>query len=185
MDGNIIDLQGYLADRASHFAVWGGEGKRARFALPLWRAASLAAARRAVLVKRPRIAEEVVLRPTLVTAEDSQASVRQRQVDETEPVFVLDLGSSTARTDVDGADIPAAVEPPLVLEGPEVIVVALGTKAVFDWFLMLDTPGEGLSPLSSQHREQLLFFAGECAGLLEQEGIAKEMSEGSTEPPPE
>lgn len=172
MDRNIIDLQGYLADRSSHFAVWGGEGVRARFALPLWRAAALAKARRVGLLRRPASSNEVPLGPTLVS--DARAAVLDRtlQVEETKPIFVLDLGAEEARTEYDGSLIPAEVQPPNALDVRAALVVALGGKGEYDWFLVLDAPGETLEPLDSTTREQLLFFAGECAGLLEHHGIA-------------
>ena len=173
MDRNIIDLQGYLADRSSHFAVWGGEGVRARFALPLWRAAALAKVRRVGLLKRPRANNEVTLGPTLVSDERAAALDRSVQVAETAPVFVLDLGSDEARIDYDGTVVPAEVQPPLAIESKMVIVIALGSKGAHDWFMVLDTPGEPLGPLDSLTREQLLFFAGECAGLLEQQVVAE------------
>lgn len=54
---DIIDLGEYLrrrdeAEKAPRtaFAVWGGEGKRARFALPLWRIVYLAGGARGELV---------------------------------------------------------------------------------------------------------------------------------------
>lgn len=177
MDRNIIDLQGYLADRNSHFAVWGGEGVRARFALPLWRAAALAKVRRVALLKRPRSNNEVPLGPTLVRDARAIASDRSLQIEETAPVFVLDLGAEEARIEYDGAIIPIEVQPPLVLESPETIVVVLGTRGEWDWFLVLDTPGSRLDPLDRHTREQLLFFAGECAGLLEFQGIADGIEE--------
>ena len=173
MDRTIINLQGYLADRSSHFAVWGGEGVRARFALPLWRAAALAKVRRVGLLKRPRSSNEVLLGPTLVSDERAAALDRSLQVEETCPIFVLDLGSDEARIDYDGEVIPAEIQPPLVLESKNVCLIALGTKGTFDWFIVLDTPGESLDRLDGVTREQLLFFAGECAGLLEYQGIAE------------
>jgi len=175
MDGNIIDLQGYVADRASHFAVWGGEGTRARFALPLWRAVALAKVRRVGLLKRPKSEEAAALTgPTLVRDERTDALARSIQVEATVPIFVLDLGADEARRHYDGSTIPAAVEPPLVLERPNELVVALGTRGPFEWFLILDTPGEKVEKLDALAREQLLFFAGECAGLLDYQGIADE-----------
>jgi hypothetical protein len=58
-DDTIIDLAAYLRrkeaeaegeDPPSTFTLWGGEGERTRFALPLWRAAYLAGGRRAALL---------------------------------------------------------------------------------------------------------------------------------------
>lgn len=173
MDGNIIDLQGYVADRASHFAVWGGEGTRARFALPLWRAAALAKVRRVGLLKRPRSEEEALTGPTLVLDERTDALARNIQIEATVPIFVLDLGADEARLKYDGSVIPAGIEPPIVLEDQDQFVIALGARGPFDWFLILDTPGENVEELDTLVREQLLFFAGECAGLLEYQGIAE------------
>ena len=46
-DDQVIDIRHYLARSFREkdlgvFAVWGGEGERSRFALPLWRAISVA-----------------------------------------------------------------------------------------------------------------------------------------------
>jgi hypothetical protein len=181
MDGNIIDLQGYVADRASHFAVWGGEGTRARFALPLWRAVALAKVRRVALLKRPKSQAEALTGPTLVRDERTDALARNIQIEATVPIFVLDLGADEARREYDGSVIPAGIEPPLVLENPDQLVIALGARGSFDWFLILDTPGEKVAELDTQAREQLLFFAGECAGLLEHQGIADENTDPAEE----
>ncbi len=177
MDRNIIDLQGYLADRTSHFSVWGGEGAQARFALPLWRAAALAKVRRVGLLKRPQSDQEVPLGPTLVKDERAANLDRERQIQATAPIFVLDLGSEEARIEFDASVLPSEVQPPLVLENPDELVIALGDKGEFEWFLILDTPGDAVAPLDAMTREQLLFFAGECAGLLEHLGIAEDAQE--------
>lgn len=84
-----------------------------------------------------------------------------------EPLFVLDLASEPARTEftppsLEGLD---ATEPPTLLEQEGSVVVYLGSRDDRKWFLILDgrSPSE---PLDSDAKEDLMFLAGECAGLL-------------------
>ena len=46
-DDGVVDIRGYLKSSpegagSGAFAVWGGDGERSRFALPVWRAIYLA-----------------------------------------------------------------------------------------------------------------------------------------------
>ena len=84
-----------------------------------------------------------------------------------EPLFVLDLASEPARTEftppsLEGLD---ATEPPTLLEQEGSVVVYLRSRDDRKWFLILDgrSPSE---PLDSDAKEDLMFLAGECAGLL-------------------
>lgn len=146
----IIDLGEYLRRRdegrepASTFCLWGAEGERSRFALPLWRAIYLAAGERGGIVWE---------------AEDGGA---------TKPFVVLDLGSDPARTDFAwrsaGLDTSRVPE---VLPGPEGgLAVYLGSEAGKRWFLLLAGGDHGLKKPDGRNREDILFLAGECAGLL-------------------
>lgn len=156
MDDRIIDLGEYIRKREEReeassrraFAVWGGEGERSRFALPLWRAAYLAGGSRAALVWGRPGSTESRLRPFMV----------------------LDLAVEPARTDIPGElveGIRDAPEPPVVggREGREVVVF-LGERANRRWYLVVTDLEEDARPLDGQGREDVLFLAGECAGLL-------------------
>lgn len=156
MDDQIIDLADYLRRREERdeaasrraFAVWGGEGERSRFALPLWRAAYLAGGARAALVW-----------------EKTGTAPRRLQ-----PYMVLDLAVDPARTEIPGELVEGVrddPEAPVVggREGQE-LVVFLGEKASRRWYLVVtDLEGEA-APLQGREREDVVFLAGECAGLL-------------------
>jgi hypothetical protein len=151
MDERVIDLLGYLEGKGSgrtHFGVWGGEGVRARFALPAWRAVNLVGASRA----------------GLLYLEDPERSPTT--------LFVLDLGSDEPRTDFSATKLPPPSETPRVLhEVPGEIVIYLCTVGNVPWYLALDGGSWGQRRLGAEQREQLLFFAGECAGLLLHHGV--------------
>lgn len=155
VDDRIIDLTEYLrrreerdeASARSTFAVWGGEGERSRFALPLWRATYLARGSRAALVWEP-----------VGVAKDRLT-----------PLIVLDLGRDPARTLVRGslvAGLRDVQEAPAVAEEEGGITVFLGERANRRWYLVITDLDEGTPPLEGKAREDILFVAGECAGLL-------------------
>jgi len=54
----------------------------------------------------------------------------------------------------------------MVLEGGDTVAVFLGNRKGKNWFLILDDRGEAHEPVTAGTREDLLFLAGECAGLL-------------------
>jgi hypothetical protein len=153
----IIDINQYLnhshGDSEGAFSVWGGEGDRARLALPVWRAISLVGGDRGGLVR-----------------------VREGGEGKSSPFFVLDLGKDPARS-----DFPAP--PTAILHSPEApalarlpgggMAVFLGKESTERWFLMV-MGGDGGGVLSGRTREDLLFLAGECAGLLFFRGLAEE-----------
>ena len=58
--------------------------------------------------------------------------------------------------------------------------VYLGSRAKRDWFLIVDgrNPADGVGP---DTREDLMFLAGECAGLL----FFRELADAEEEPPEE
>lgn len=152
MSNEIIDIAQYLersADTRSaeaKFSLWGGEGERSRFALPLWRIIYLAQAERGVILWR-----------------DEEAQLAPR------PFVVLDLGSDEARLDVDGANLPPCrpgEAPALYDRGEAGVVVSLGVRKGRMWCLLVDGGTAREEPLPARSREDILFLAGECAGLL-------------------
>jgi hypothetical protein len=97
-DDTVIDLAAYLRrkeaeaedeESSSTFTLWGGEGERSRFALPLWRAAYLAGGRRSALLwLRKEVPEE-----------------------EPEPLIVLDLRAEQARLDFTPSSVIGRTRP--------------------------------------------------------------------------
>lgn len=152
MSNEIIDIAQYLERSAdaspaeAKFSLWGGEGERSRFALPLWRIIYLAQADRGMILWRD---EEGKHTP--------------------KPFVVLDLGSDTARLDLDGANLPQCRQgdaPALYDRGEAGVVVSLGVRKGRMWCLLVDGGGERNEALPARSREDILFLAGECAGLL-------------------
>lgn len=151
MNDDVIDLGEYARrrDRESSdrttFAVWGGEGERSRFALPLWRAVFLAGGSRGGLVW---------------TAADAE---------EPRPFVVLDLARDPARLEFAARMLESGEEEPTapsIRDGGEAVVVFLGEHRVRRWYLVVDGVTERTEPLERRVREDILFLAGECAGLL-------------------
>jgi hypothetical protein len=152
MADEIIDLTRYLRREPSaelprgSMTLWGADGERARFALPLWRVIHLAQGDRGLIVRHP------VQRPHAAEA-----------------FVALDLGSDPARTTVPLDRLPrfgSDEGPSLVDMESDGLVVFLGARAGQLWLLLVDG-GEGrAAPLPPSVREDVLFLAGECAGLL-------------------
>ncbi len=163
VDDDVIDLTKYL-DRSKavpdigpgigpdggasrgNFSVWGGDGDRSRFALPVWRSIYLVGGGRGGLVW-----EDLDETPGVLT-----------------PFFVLDLGAEPARSDF-SYDLVAGletVEAPTVMEGSTGVGIFLGTREGRQWYLVLDERAPTGEALQGGVREDLLFLAGECAGLL-------------------
>jgi hypothetical protein len=147
----IIDLGEYLRRRegskepGSTFALWGAEGERSRFALPLWRAIYLASGERGGIFW------------------DAPGGRALR------PFVVLDLGCDPARTDFawDGAPGLDPGRVPEVLPAPDGgLAVYLGGEEGRRWFLLVTGGPGGLADPAGRDREDILFLAGECAGLL-------------------
>ena len=146
----IIDLGEYLrrrdgpAEPASTFALFGADGERSRFALPLWRAIYLAAGERGGVVwQKPRGGP-------------------------LEPFVVLDLAKDPPRT---GFPWPEALDPgdhaPDLLESPDGgLAVYLGTDRDRRWYLVVQSSTKAIPAPKGRDREDLMFLAGECAGLL-------------------
>jgi hypothetical protein len=145
----IIDIRKYLgASRETPgraFAVWGGEGEKARFALPVWRALFLVGGSRGGIYR--------------IDGGSAGGVV---------PFFVLDLGQEPARTSFEHPppEAGAAADPPHLMTRPDGgVLVFLGEDEGRRWFLEVGGGGEG-ETLTGRRREELLFLAGECAGLL-------------------
>ena len=161
-DDRIIDLAAYLRrkeaeaeeeDERSTFTLWGGEGERARFALPLWRAAYLGSGRRAALLwLRKDVPEE-----------------------EPEPLIVLDLREEQARLEfapssLEGLD--QASKPGTISTSSGGLAVYLGEDTDRKWYLVVDDVEEPAPDVPGRPQHDLLFLAGECAGLLFFRGLA-------------
>lgn len=155
VDDGIIDLTQYLDRRrgpgaarpAGAFALWGADDERSRFALPLWRTVYLARGERGGIVWRG--------------SGDAPG-------DAPRPFVVLDLRHDPADLEFEsellqgfeGSRAPVLRE----AEGGR-LTVFLGESEGGSWYLVVEG-GEGGEPLAPRDREDILFLAGECAGLL-------------------
>lgn len=150
MADEIIDLSSILERRgdsdapAGTMALWGADGERSRFALPLWRVVHLAGADRGVIFWHS-------------TSGDPAPR----------PFIVLDVASDPARLalplDVTAGEDHTSGQ--LNDHGPDGLVVCLGTRDDRVWGLLADG-GPARPALESREREDILFLSGECAGLL-------------------
>ncbi len=150
MDNEIIDIGSYLGrapdrEREPAFSVWGGEGDRARLALPVWRAIFMVGGDWGAIVSLSR--------------EEGEAP---------RPHFVLDLAEEPARTAAPAAALLRVRDqkaPALATSPPGELAVLLGDDGEEQWFLQVSGADPGAS-VDGKGRESLLFLAGECAGLL-------------------
>jgi hypothetical protein len=163
MTDEIIDLTRYLRREPEGelprgaMSLWGAEGERSRFALPLWRIVYLAGADRGLIAYR--------------TTDGSTDPV---------PFVALDLAREPARTSIP-ADVPTFSDEnqsSLVDRGAGGVFVFLGRRAGREWKLVVDG-GSRSEPLGARAREDILFLAGECAGLL----VQRELGDVSGEAP--
>ncbi|MDH3228097.1 MAG: hypothetical protein OEM67_13555 [Thermoleophilia bacterium] len=152
MSDKIIDIGHYLDRDAGRsgtpatMALWGADGDRSRFALPLWRIVHLAQAERGVIFWRN-------------TTGDPTPS----------PFVVIDLAHDSARLNIDGEALPHcehSESATLHDLGPAGLLVCLGARDGRAWCLLADGGQGRSSPLEAGRREDVLFLAGECAGLL-------------------
>lgn len=152
MSDKIIDITRYLDRDAGRtgtpatMALWGADGDRSRFALPLWRIVHLAEAERGVIFWKN------------VTGDPTP-----------HPFVVIDLARDPARLVVEGARLPSCGEVPSATLhdlGPAGLAVCLGARDGRSWSLVADGGRARQAPLDARRREDVLFLAGECAGLL-------------------
>lgn len=164
MADEIIDITRYLKREPASdlprgtMSLWGADGERSRFALPLWRIIYLAQGDRAVICWAD--------------------AGRQ---DHVSPFVVLDIASDPARREVDAGRIPKfdpEEGPSLIDFEGEGLVIYLGSRAGRVWTLVVDGGGEREEALGRSAREDVLFLAGECAGLL----FLRDLAEDGTEP---
>ncbi|MGD2044846.1 MAG: hypothetical protein PVJ80_01145 [Gemmatimonadota bacterium] len=150
MADDIIDLGQFLARRegsrppAGTMALWGADGERSRFALPLWRVVHLASADRGVIFWRPAAGD-----PT------------------PRPFVVLDVAQDPARLELSAERTAFSEDESIQLydRASDGLLIRLGTKDDKVWGLLADG-GAGRGELSARNREDILFLSGECAGLL-------------------
>jgi len=165
MDDKIIDLGDYRAERSERtaFSVAGGGDEASRLALPVWRAVYLLGGDRGGIVWTP---------------------ARQRR-DPPHSFFVLDLARDPARTEFEAGALTGMTErdPPALEVAAESVAVLLAGDQHRSWFMLVTGRRSGASEPSARTREDLLFLAGECAGLLIHRGLGGQ--EGSPEPPEE
>jgi hypothetical protein len=162
-EDQVIDLASYRRRKAeehededdevrSTFTFWGGDGERARFALPLWRAAYLGGGLRAALLSHP------------ANASGSTAGL--------EPLVVLDLREEEARLRFDPSSVggldTSRGEPGTWVESDESIAICLGEEYDRRWYMVVDDleAAEAEVARGGVTRGDMLFLAGECAGLL-------------------
>ena len=156
MSDGIIDIRRYLAEEEESapgaFSLWGGEGERSRFALPLWRIIYLSGGDRGAILSLPG-------RP-------GAGPGPRRGL---EPLVVLDLRKDPARLDFDAMLDPAATteaSPMLVDLIADGLLVSLGDSVGRRWFVVVDGIRERTVPVDGRTKEDILFLSGECAGLL-------------------
>lgn len=160
MDDQVIDLVPYLqgneTDAEGTFAVFGGGGSTSRFALPVWRAVYLLEGDRGGIL-----------------ALDARAQSM-------DAIFVLDLGVDPARTDF---DLPLESLTQLAQREDRIIrdpsggwlAVCLGGADGVSYFLVVTGALEEVVALEvTSVRQDFMFLAGECAGLLFHWGLAEE-----------
>jgi hypothetical protein len=161
MADDIIDLSSILECRgdsdapAGTMALWGADGERSRLALPLWRVVHLTGADRGLIFWRP-------------TSVDRSPR----------PFIALHVASDPARLEIldDVTVCDDHTSGQLHNHGPQGLVVCLGARDGRVWALVADG-GTRHPPLSPRKREDILFLAGECAGLLFMRDFADEGGE--------
>jgi hypothetical protein len=150
-DDQVIDIRRFLGGAPERpdegaFAVWGGGGERARFALPLWRAIYLVGGEWGGIISLSNPEAENVARP----------------------LFILDLKRDPARifNSTESLRLLRSEEAPaLASTGGQELSVLLGADGDRQWFLQVRGGSLEAAP-DGRVRETLLFLAGECAGLL-------------------
>lgn len=164
MADEIIDLTRYIKREPASdlprgsMALWGADGERSGFVLPLWRIIHLSQAERGLILWS--------------STKDPGA---------TAAFVALDLAADPARTEVDTARLPRFGPedgPSLVDLEADGLVLFLGANDGRIWTLYVDGGTTRTTTLPSTARDDILFLAGECAGLLFLRGLASEVPEG-------
>lgn len=153
MDEHVIDIGDYIRRRReesesrSTFAVWGAEGERSRFALPLWRIAYLAQGGRAAVAWEP-----------------------SGRSDALAAMVGLDLRVDPPRTELEPSHVAplrsVAEAPALERTMDDVLAIFLGERDARRWYLVVTDLEPADDPLGQEARNDICFLAGECAGLL-------------------
>ena len=152
MADEIIDISRYLERDApkqpapATMALWGADGERSRFALPLWRVVHVSQATRGVIFWAGTSGERTP-----------------------HPFVVVDLAYDPVRLEVSGPGLEycrQADSATLHDLGEDGLVVYLGSRDERAWFLIADGGSARHAQLEPHKREDVLFLAGECAGLL-------------------
>jgi hypothetical protein len=165
MSDEIIDITRYFErDPVEEvlprtIALWGADGERSRFALPLWRVVHLAGGERGVILWRNATGDRAP-----------------------QPFVVIDLDCDPARLDLDGASVDcceAAETATLHDLGSAGLVIYLGSRNGRIWCLFAEGGESRRAPLDPKKREDILFLAGECAGLL----FLRDLADGAEDDP--
>ena len=150
MADGIIDIRQYLdpddGDARGAFSLWGADGERSRLALPLWRVIYLAEGNRGAIASAPAGTDRTL-----------------------DPLVVLDLLKDPARLDLSTfplSRLEADRSPTLTDLGEHGLAIMLGESVGRRWYLVVDGRSSVKKPLESSTKEDVLFLAGECAGLL-------------------
>ena len=163
MADEIIPISRYLERETEEevlpraIALWGVDGDRSRFALPLWRVVHMAGADRGLIVWRSVTGDR---RP--------------------HPFVVVDLANDPARLGLGGLPLECCeqLETPTLHDlAPGGLVVYLGTRDERTWCIFTDGGEPRAAPLDPKRREDILFLAGECAGLLFLRDFADEVDD--------
>lgn len=163
MADEIIPISRYLERETEAdvlpraIGLWGVDGDRSRFALPLWRVVHLAGADRGVIAWR-----------------NASGDRRPR------PFVVVDLASDPARLGLGGLPVErceAGDRPTLHDLAPDGLVIYLGARDERIWCLFTDGGQARPGPLDPNNREDIMFLAGECAGLLFLRDFADELDD--------
>ena len=93
---------------------------------------------------------------------------------------MLDLGEDPARSDFSDAcltGVSGAEQPGTAAASGPWVTVYLGQIGGRRWYLTVDDLEEPVMDLRGRARDDLLFLAGECAGLLFYKGLDRDLAE--------